>query len=137
MTRYIIDASVIIETFIRSELALICAAAIADAEWLCAPDIIDLEIMSGLRSAVMRGDIRADDAVAALADVHAMPIYRMQSRDLVAIAWPHHQNATAADSLYLAAAQATGLPFLTVDRPLTRARNWRALGIEVINLRES
>lgn len=62
MNRFIVDASVVIESFMRTVLAPICAAAIDNAEWLCAPDVIDLEIMSGLRNAVVRGQLsRARD----------------------------------------------------------------------------
>lgn len=136
MNRFIVDASVVIESFMRTVLAPICAAAIDNAEWLCAPDVIDLEIMSGLRNAVMRGQLGADDAAAALASTQSRPIYRIQSRDLIEIAWRFRQNATAPDSLYLVAAQVTGLPFVTADRPLSRAGDWGDFGIEVINLRD-
>ena len=62
MTRYVIDASVAVEYLLRTPLGL-AAAGILDNASLVAPELMDAEVLSVLRRAVLNGrldEVRAE-----------------------------------------------------------------------------
>ena len=60
------------------------AAVIAGVR-LIAPDTLDSEVMSALRSRVLQGLIDEARALTALADLDAMPVERISSRTLISL----------------------------------------------------
>ncbi len=128
-----VDASVAVEYLLRTPLGLSLAETIGDAE-LAAPDLIDAEVMSGLRRAVRAGRITDERAVTAIGALAQWPMRRVASRELVPAAWQHHRNVTAYDAFYVAAARALSAPLLTADGRLSRAPG---LGITIQHIRIS
>ena len=117
---YILDASAAVEYLLERPAGARVAAAIAGAR-LIAPDTLDSEVMSALRSRVLQGLINEAQAFTALADLDAMPVERISSRTLIPMAWGYYHNITAYDALYIAAAKTHGATVLTSDGHLTRA----------------
>ena len=115
MTRYVIDASAAAEYLLRTTLGLKLAGLIEGA-FLLAPELLDVEVLSVLRRAVL----------------HRRPIDRVSHTALVLEAWRHRSNVSAYDAFYVAAARLYDASLLTSDGPLARAP---ALGIVIQNIR--
>ena len=130
MIRYVIDASAATEYLLRTSLGLTIADLLQQAE-LLAPELLDVEVMSALRRAVLRQVLTEERALLALEDLRDWPIDRIPHTALLQGAWQHHHNVSAYDAVYVAVAHAYGVPLLTADGPLTRAPN---LGIAVQNV---
>lgn len=68
MSRYVIDASAAAEYLLRTPLGLKLADILEDAT-LLAPELLDVEVMSVLRRAVLRGELSDQRALLALGDL--------------------------------------------------------------------
>ena len=133
MTLFVVDASAAVEYLLRTPLGLSLAETIDEAR-LAAPDLVDAEVMSGLRRAVHAGRLTDERAVMAIDALTHWPVRRIASRALAPAAWQHHRNVTAYDAFYVAAASALGAPLLTADGRLARAPG---LGITIQHIRLS
>ena len=99
---------------------------------LTAPELMDVEVVSVLRRAVLSGRLEEARARMVVADLTHWPVDHISHRSLAALAWQHHRNVSAYDAFYVAAARAHGLPLLTADGRLARASG---LGIVVQSVR--
>ena len=131
MTRLVVDASVAVEYLLRTPLGLTLADTIDDAS-LLAPELMDAEVLSVLRRAVLSGRLDEERALMALDDLTSWPVDRVPHRELVRLAWPYHRTVSAYDALYIATARVHDLPLLTADGRLARAPN---LGIAIQHVR--
>ncbi|MDH3605129.1 MAG: type II toxin-antitoxin system VapC family toxin [Candidatus Tectomicrobia bacterium] len=131
MTRYVIDASVAAEYLLRTSLGLEIADAIEDAI-LLAPELLDVEVLSVLRRAVLRRKLDERRAVLALEDLADWQIDRISHTELIQPAWRHRHNVSTYDAMYVVVARTYDVPLLTADGPLARATE---LGIVVQNIR--
>lgn len=126
-----IDASVAAEYLLRTPLGLKLADLIEGA-FLLAPELLDVEVLSVLRRAVLRQQLEEPRASLALEDLIDWPIDRIPHTALIREAWQHRQNVSAYDALYVAVARLYDASLLTADGPLARAP---ALGVVVQNVR--
>ncbi|MCY4109388.1 MAG: type II toxin-antitoxin system VapC family toxin [Chloroflexi bacterium] len=120
MTRYVIDASVAVEYLLRTPLGVSVAGMIESAS-LVAPELMDAEVLSVLRRAVLNGRLEESRARMVVEDLAHWPVDRIAHRALAPLAWRYHRNVSAYDAFYVAAARAHDLPLLTADGRLTRA----------------
>ncbi len=120
MTGYVVDASVAVEYLLRTPLGITLADTVEKAS-LAAPELLDPEVMSALRRAVLTGRLGEARAVMALSDLATWPIDRISHRVLAMSAWQHYANVSAYDAFYIAAARAMGVPLLTADGRLARS----------------
>lgn len=131
MSRFVIDASAATEYLLRTPLGLKVGTAIDDAA-LLAPELIDVEVVSVLRRAILRREISEQRALVAIEDLLDWPIDRIPHKPLLWLAWQHRNNISAYDAFYVAAARVTDSPLLTTDGPLSRAPK---VGIPIENIR--
>ena len=131
MTRYVIDASVAVEYLLKTPLGRAMADLIERAA-LIAPELLDAEVLSALRRAVLGGRLDEARALAALDDLTDWPLDRIPNRTLARLAWPHLHNVSAYDAFYVAAARACNAALLTADGRLSRAPG---LGVVVQHVR--
>lgn len=131
MTRYVIDASVAVEYLLKTPLGLAMADLIERAA-LIAPELLDAEVLSALRGAVLGGHLGEARALAALDDLADWPLDRIPNRTLARLAWRHLHNVSAYDAFYVAAARAYNAALLTADGRLSRAPG---LGVVVQHVR--
>ncbi|HSF26431.1 MAG TPA: type II toxin-antitoxin system VapC family toxin [Actinomycetes bacterium] len=89
-------------------------------EDLTAPELLDLEVASVLRTRTMVGALDPRRARLALADLAAMPLQRAPHLPLLQRAWELRHNLTVYDGAYVALAEALGVDLLTGDRRLAR-----------------
>ena len=127
-----IDASVATEYLLRTSLGLKVADLIEGA-LLVAPELIDVEVLSVLRRAVLQEKLQEQRALIALEDLTDWQIDRIPHAPLLKQAWQYRHNVSAYDAFYVAAALVFDAPLLTADGPLSRAP---ALGIVVQNIRQ-
>jgi predicted nucleic acid-binding protein len=95
-------------------------AAIASDE-LAAPHLIDLEVTSVIRRAVLRGDIPAERARQAVRDLAEVPIARFVHYPLLGRIWELHASLTPCDATYVALAELLDASLVTADARLARA----------------
>lgn len=131
MTRYVVDASAAVEYLLRTTLGLKIAELIEGA-FLIAPALLDVEVLSVLRRAVLHKKLEEQRATMALADLMGWQVDRIGHTDLLQDAWRYRQNVSGYDAFYVATSHLYDVPLLTADGPLSRAP---ALGIVVRNIR--
>lgn len=131
MIRYVVDASVAAEYLLRTSLGLKIADLIEGA-LLIAPELLDVEVLSVFRRAVLHKKLEEHRALLALEDLIDWQVDRIPHTALVQEAWHHRHNVSAYDAFYVAAARFYDVSLLTADGPLSRAS---ALGIVVQNIR--
>ena len=131
MTTYVVDASVAAEYLLRTNLGFAIGKTLEGAQ-LLAPELLDVEVFSVLRRAVLTKKLKEDRAKAALEDLLIWPIERIAHIFLLSEAWQFRFQVSAYDAMYIATARAHRIPLLTADGPLSRAPG---LGIEVKNIR--
>ena len=120
MTRYVVDASVAVEYLLRTPVGE-SVAELLEGAVLLAPELMDAEVLSVLRRAVLHGHLAEARALLAVDDLVHWPVERIPHRTLAPLAWQYHKNLSAYDAFYVATARAHDLPLLTTDARLTRA----------------
>ena len=131
MTGFVIDASAAVEYLLRTPLGVKFSDVVESAE-LVAPELLDAEVLSALRRAVLRGHLDETRAAMAVEDLVHWPVDRISHRDLVRLAWRYRRNVSAYDAFYIAVARVYDIPLLTADARLARAPN---LGITTLDVR--
>lgn len=86
-----------------------------------APELIDLEVQSVLRSGVRRGLLDERRARQAWTDLVSAPLQRAPHRPLLRRAWELRDNLTTYDAAYVALAEVLGATLLTTDSKLANA----------------
>ena len=126
---HVIDASAAFEYLLNTPKGQRIAELIQDVPPI-APEMLDAEVLSALRSAVMRGEIDEAQALTALEDLADWPIERVSHRFLARLAWRFRHNVSPYDALYIALARQRGITVLTTDEALANAPA-SALGVPV------
>ena len=120
MTRYVVDASVAVEYLLRTPLG-VSVAGMIESSLLIAPELMDAEVLSVLRRAVLNGRLEEARARMVVEDLAHWPVDRISHRALAPLAWRYHRSISAYDAFYVAAARAHDLPLLTADGRLSGA----------------
>ena len=131
MSRYVVVASVAVEYLLRTRLGLAVADIIENAS-LAAPELMDAEVLSVLRRAVLNGRLEEARVRMVIDDLLQWPVDRTSHRSLAHLAWQGYQQISAYDAFYVAAARAQDIPLITADGRLARAPG---LGIVVQHVR--
>jgi predicted nucleic acid-binding protein len=127
----VIDASAAVEYILRTPVGRKLQEIVEDA-FLIAPALLDVEVLSVLRRAVLHNGLAEERAWSALEDLSEWPIDRIPHTALVREAWRQRHNVSAYDAFYVAVARLYDAPLLTTDGPLSRAP---VRGLKVHNLR--
>ncbi len=120
MSQYVVDASVAVEYLLRTPLGLTVAATIEDSS-LVAPELMDAEVLSVLRRAVLNGQLEETRAQMVVEDLVHWPVDRVSHQSLAPLAWQYRRNISVYDAFYVAVAHTHGLPLMTADGRLSRA----------------
>ena len=118
----VVDAAVVVDFLIDASAAgEAVRERLARERWpLAAPELMDAEVAHVVRRHVLRGELAAAAAEAALADLVTMRIERYSHLPLVQRAFELRDNATIYDALYLTLAEILGATLLTRDASLAR-----------------
>jgi len=88
---------------------------------LFAPELVDLEVASYVRRARRAGQLGAERAIEALAELAMMSLSRVSHTPFLSRIWDLRDNLTSYDASYVALAEILEAPLLTADVRLSRA----------------
>lgn len=109
-----------VEYLLRTDLA--CSVdSILESSKLYAPDLLDVEVLSVIRKAVLSKKITSSRAKQAIKDLSHWPLTRVSNRFLIGRAFDYLHNLSAYDALYVALAEEYDILLLTADGPLARS----------------
>ena len=97
---YVIDASIAVEYLLKTPRGLKVADLI-DSATLVAPEMMDAEVLSVLRRAVLTQRIEESMALTVLSELSEWAVERISHRYLARLAWRHRHNVSAYDALYV------------------------------------
>lgn len=89
-------------------------------EVICAPALLDVEVVSALRSLEHRAKLSPDDCTHALLRLGALNVTRYTHEVLAPRMWELRDSLSAYDAAYIALAEGLGCPLLTCDERLVR-----------------
>jgi predicted nucleic acid-binding protein len=122
----VVDASAILEVLLRTERAeKVEARLFRKTESLCAPHLLDLEIIQVLRHYSGK-EIPEERAQVAILDFQDFPIARYPHEIFVWRIWQLRKSLTAYDAAYVALAEALEAPLLTCDARLASSHGHSA-----------
>jgi predicted nucleic acid-binding protein len=128
----VVDASALLEFLLQTPLGTrVEARLFRDQDEFHSPHLAEVEVIQALRRLVRTGEVSADRAADAIADLADFDLHRHSHLDLLTRAWKLRENITAYDAMYVALAEALDAPIVTCDAPLAGAPGHRA-HIEVI-----
>jgi predicted nucleic acid-binding protein len=88
---------------------------------LAAPHLMPVEVASVLRRAAMTGEISADAATLAYADLLSLRVELFPYEPFASRVWELRANVTASDAWYVALTESLRATLATVDLRLTKA----------------
>jgi predicted nucleic acid-binding protein len=116
------DASLVVDFLIdEGERGVWAAEQIASAHRICAPHLLDVEVLAALRKRVSARELSSSRGLTAVRDLADLPISRYPLVHLLERIWQLRGRLTADDAAYVALAEALAVPVVTVDRRLARA----------------
>lgn len=128
----VVDASVLVTVLTDQGHRATAIERRLDQEELAAPELLDVEVMSGMRRLVATGRVASSDAQRGLVTLAQAPIERFAHRGLLGRAWDLRENLSAYDALYVALAEVLEVSLLTRDARLARATGIRC-AVELIS----
>jgi predicted nucleic acid-binding protein len=116
---HVVDASVLLEVTAGNPVPELRRRVLVGQA--AAPTLIEVEVLSALRRAALRGTITAEAADVVAARLPHMPLARMPQRPLMPRIWELRGAVTAYDAAYVALAERLDVPLLTCDTRLAGA----------------
>ena len=117
----VVDASAAVALLVDAGPDGTWAEQVLAREQLVAPHLMPVEAANILRRAAARGEISADAAALAHADLVALSVDLYPYEPFASRVWELRENLTAYDGWYVALAEALGAKLATLDRALCRA----------------
>lgn len=127
----VVDASALLECILGESPDGDLLVRVASEE-LHAPHLVDVELLSAVRSLFRRDRVTSARADAARGDFVALAITRHPHLPLMERMWQLRHNLSAYDASYVALAEALEVPLVTVDARISRAPELRTV-IEVFD----
>jgi predicted nucleic acid-binding protein len=122
----VVDASAVVELLIRGPLAVSLREAIwGTGDRVIAPHLLDIEVLSALRSLAAARRIDTYLTGNMLAELEILPVQRQSHTLLLRRVWELRHNFTAYDAAYIALAEATGAVLYTCDAKLATGHRAR------------
>ncbi|MGD9694641.1 MAG: type II toxin-antitoxin system VapC family toxin [Thermoleophilia bacterium] len=123
----VVDASVVIDAL---EGGRESQALILDED-VHVPHLVDVEVLSGLRRAVLRGRLARAAAADMLSRWARLGVARHEMGPLLPRAWSLRDNLTAYDAMYVALAERLGCALATSDGAMASAPGIRCPVVRV------
>lgn len=117
----VVDASVVVAALIDTGRAGTWAESLLVSGPLAAPHLMPVEVANILRRTVAAGEVSADVAAIAHADLLALRVELFPYEPFATRVWKMRDNVTAYDGWYVALAEALGATLATLDTRLSRA----------------
>ncbi|MEM9705477.1 MAG: type II toxin-antitoxin system VapC family toxin [Pseudomonadota bacterium] len=113
----VVDASLAFEIMLASQRSdVLSDLLLAKGDVLCAPEIIELELLQTLRRLVYQGSVTEALAAQAIDNLNDLRIERFSHNPLRRRIWSLRHYLTAYDAAYFALAELLEAPLWTLDR---------------------
>jgi predicted nucleic acid-binding protein len=122
----VVDASLVVSALIGTGSDGTWASSLLPAGPICAPHLMPVEVASVLRRAATAGDLSADAASLAFADLLDLRVELYPFAPVAVRVWEMHANVQSYDAWYVALAELLGAPVATLDRRLPVRRGCAA-----------
>jgi predicted nucleic acid-binding protein len=117
----VLDASVVVELLTNGPLADSIESDLARRDdSFIAPHLLDVEVVSALRSLVLGRRVDPHWIGQLLASLAALPVERYGHTPLLGRMWELRHNFTAYDAAYIALAEETGSVLYTSDEKMSK-----------------
>ena len=117
----VVDASVVVAALVEGGLVGRWAEEALLSDHLAAPHLMPVEVANVLRRATRSGEIPADTASLAHADLQALRVDLFPYAPAASRAWELRENLTLYDAWYVALAELLDARLATLDTRLARA----------------
>lgn len=117
----VLDASVVVAALVDTGRDGRWAEGLIEQEALAAPHLVLAEAANILRRGQLAGDLSADIASLAHADLLDLPLALFPYEPFASRIWALRENVTAYDGWYVALAEALDVPLATLDLRLAQA----------------
>lgn len=117
----VVDASLVVAALVDSGSDGRWAESMLESGALAAPHLLPVEVANVLRRAVAAGDVSADSASLAHADLLGLRIGLFAYEPFADRVWKLRGGVSAYDAWYVALAESLDAPLATLDRRLTRS----------------
>ena len=121
----VVDASVVVAALVDSGPVGAWCDELLASEPLAAPHLMHVDVANVLRRAVMAGDLSADVASLAHADLLQVRAALFPYRPLAERVWELRDTVTSDDAWYVALAESLAVPLATLDERVRRAPGTR------------
>ncbi len=121
----VVDASFAVAALVDSGPEGTWADGVLASDALAAPHLMPVEVANILRRSVMSGQISADTASMAHADLLALRVELFPYGPFASRVWELRANVTAYDGWYVALAESLGASLATLDLRLSRSPGLR------------
>ena len=121
----VVDASLVVAALIDSGPDGRWAESVLESDALAAPHLLPVEVANVLRRAVAVGEVSADSASLAHADLLEMRMSLFAYEPFANRVWELRGGVSAYDAWYVALAESLDAPLATLDRRLTRSAGTR------------
>jgi len=122
----VLDASVVVELLLGTQVAGPLATRIRAAAPWHAPAVLDLEVANAIRRLCAIHQTSEERGFRAITDLSALPVRRYPHAPLLERIWQLRANLTTYDAAYLGWAETLHAALVTRDRPLAGTRRHRA-----------
>lgn len=121
----VVDASLVVAALIDSGTDGRWAESMLESDAIAAPHLLPVEVTNVLRRAVAVGQVSADSASLAHADLLEMRISLFAYEPFANRVWELRGGVSAYDAWYVALAESLDAPLATLDHRLTRSAGTR------------
>jgi len=117
----VIDSGLVVAALVDSGPVGTWADHLLATDDLAAPHLMPVEVANVLRRAAQAGEISADTAALAHADLLSLGVQLFAYEPFATRVWELRENVTAYDAWYVALAESLGAKLATLDLRLTKA----------------
>jgi predicted nucleic acid-binding protein len=117
----VVDASMVVAALVEGGLVGRWAEETLLSDHLAAPHLMPVEVANVLRRAIRSGEISADTASLAHADLQSLRVDLFPYAPVATRAWELRENLTLYDAWYVALAELLDARLATLDTRLARA----------------
>lgn len=129
----VLDTSAVVDYLLGGSAANQVRELLTHGGPAAAPDLLAFEVLAVLRRQVQRGELSAERAAGAVADLGDLSVELFPALALRARAWELRDNLTIGDALFAALAEQLGESLATKDRGLAAGARQQT-GIAVLEL---
>lgn len=117
----VVDASIFIHILLETENSNRAEEILSQHDGWIAPELVDLEVLNGIRKPMLRGEIDESRARRAVDEYGRLSIVRISTALLINDVWKLRHNLTPYDASYVVIAKSLDISLVTRDAPMFAA----------------